>query len=308
MKVKNIGFSITNDNKSISTAAVMQSLIDASARIHHRTDYSRQILISQDDLFYTGVVVTFRNQKKNCKSNLIDGKFTLKVEDLTGGEKLASFNFFCITKKTMKGLFMYHHGSCSLNGLFTHLQTVSNEFIRGECDKELKNLGDKASKKDKADVNSKYNERLSFGVIVNKNDISDILREFKEIKNATFKFDHLDFKGGPMTALESFSNSTEVNFNIDPVDRHKVVALSQSLSNAYKNLVGISKAKVTAVDHSNIEKIIDFMSCPAFFETYEFDFIAEMVDGLTNDNYAKNKIFDIIKDEIVNGTNRNVFN
>ncbi|PWI78541.1 hypothetical protein DEO48_19415 [Enterobacter sp. CGMCC 5087] len=307
MKVKSLGFSISNTNPHVSTADVMLALIASSSRIHHRTDYTRQILISDDDDFYSGLVVTFRNQKKNCKSNFKDGKFKLTVENLTGGDKLASFNFFCIHKRSMNGLYMYHHSSCSLNGLFTHLQTVSNEFIRNLCDKDIKSLGSKPSQKDKADVNKKYNNRLSFSLITNKKNIADILREFKEIKHASFKFDYLDFKGGPMTALESFSNSTDINFNIAPSDRKKTSALSQSLSDAYSNLTGITKAKVTAVDHLNNEKIVDFMACPTFFETYDFDYIAEMVDGVTNDNYTTSKIFDIIKEEIINGKNKNVF-
>lgn len=307
MKVKSLGFSISNTNPHISIADAMLALIASSSRIHNRTDYSRQILISDDNGFYSGLVVTFRNQKKNCKSNFKDGKFKLTVEDLTDGDKLASFNFFCISKKSMNGLYMYHHGSCSLNGLFTHLQTVSNEFIRNLCDKDIKSLGSKSSQKDKAEVNKKYNNRFSFSLITNKKDIADILREFKEIKHASFKFDYLDFKDGPMTALEAFSNSTDINFNIAPSDRKKTSALSQSLSDAYKSLTGITKAKVTAVDHLNNEKIIDFMACPTFFETYEFDYIAEMVDGVTNDNYTTSKIFDIIKEEIMNGKNKNVF-
>ncbi|WP_370611796.1 hypothetical protein [Klebsiella aerogenes] len=307
MKVKSLGFSISNTNPHVSTPDAMLALIESSNRVHHRTDYSRQILITDDKDFYSGLVVTFRNQKKNCKSNLKDGKFKLTVENLTGGDKLASFNFFCICKTSMKGLYMYHHGSCSLNGLFTHLQTVSNEFIRKLCDEEMKALGPKPSHKNKVAINKKYNDRFSFILITNKKDIGDILREFKEIKHASFKFDYLDFKDGSMTALEAFSNSTEINFNIEPSDRQKIVALSQSLSDVYKKLPGINKAKVTAIDHLNNEKIIDFMICPTFFETYEFDFIADMVDGITNDNYTTSKVFDIIKEEIINGKNKNVF-
>ena len=110
-----------------------------------------------------------------------------------------------------------------------------------------------------------------------------------------------------MTAIETFANSTVINFNIDPSDRKKVSTLSQNLSNAFKTLPNIAKAKVTAVDHSNIEKIVDFINCPTFFETYEFDDIAAMVDGITNDNYTSSKIFDIIRKEINDGKNKNVF-
>ncbi|EFI3499868.1 hypothetical protein HH397_004848, partial [Escherichia coli] len=52
---------------------------------------------------------------------------------------------------------------------------------------------------------------------------------------------------------------------------------------------------------------IDFMNCPVFFETYDFDIIADKVNGLTNDNYTTNPVFDMIKEEMLNGTNKNAF-
>lgn len=36
------------------------------------------------------------------------------------------------------------------------------------------------------------------------------------------------------------------------------------------------------------------MNCPVF-ETYDFDIIADKVNGLTNDNYTTNPVFDMIK-------------
>ncbi|EOT2783498.1 hypothetical protein ACNDV7_005351, partial [Escherichia coli] len=140
MKVRSIGFTINNNNKNINTVDVMNAFINASNREHSRTDYTRKILISDVNDFYYGLVVTFRNQKKNCKSQFVDGKFQLKIEDLQGSDKLANFNFFLIKKSNLSGLYMYHHGSCSLNTLFSHLETISNEFIRNQNKEEIKNL------------------------------------------------------------------------------------------------------------------------------------------------------------------------
>ncbi len=308
MKVKSIGFAITNDNINVNNSDLMAAIIKTSNRIHSHSDYSRQILISEDVNYYKGLVVTFRTQKKNCKSTSIGGKFELKVEDLINGEKLVSFNFFAIKKSTMKGLFMYHHGSCSLNGLFTHLQTISNEFIRTTCANEIESLGDKAKQKVKTAINKKYKIRPSFNLITNNSDISSILRKFKKINHASFKFDYIDFKGGPMTALEPYTNSTQINFNIDPKERSKTSPLAQTLSDIYKGFTGISKARVTAIDFADNEKVVNFMNCPVFFETYDFDVIAPQVDGVTNDNYQTNGIFDMIINEIESGANKNAFN
>ncbi|CQB46179.1 Uncharacterised protein [Salmonella enterica subsp. enterica serovar Typhimurium str. DT104] len=308
MQVKSLGFSITNENENINTIDVMNEFIKASSRQYDRADYTRRILMSDVNDFYYGLVVTFKNQKKNCKSQFIDGKFQLKVEDLQGDEKLATFNLFLLNKTNLRGLYMSHHGSCSLNTLFSHLQSVSNEFIRKQNAADIVKLGDKPKQKEVTAVNKKHKKRFSFSIMTTKEDIKTILGQFREIKKASFKFDYIDFKGGPMTPLEAFANSTTIDMCINPDDKYKIGALSQTMSDAFNAMKGgISKARVTAIDHSGIEKIIDFMDCPAFFESYDFDVIAEKVNGLTNDNYTSNPVFDIIKDEILNGANKNAF-
>lgn len=308
MQVKSLGFSITNENENINTIDVMNAFIKASSRKQDRADYTRRMLITEVNDFYYGLVVTFKNQKKNCMSKFIDGKFQLKVADLQGDEKLTTFNLFLLKKSNLRGLYMYHHGSCSLNALFSHLQTVSNEFIRNQNAEDIAKLGDKPKQKEVTAINKKYKKRFSFSIMTSKEDIKDILVQFKEIKKASFKFDYIDFKGGPMTPLEAFANSTTIDMSINPEDKYKVGQLSQAMSDTFDAMkTGISKARVTAVDHSGIEKIIDFMDCPAFFESYDFDVIAEKINGLTNDNYTSNPVFDIIKDEILNGTNKNAF-
>lgn len=147
MQVKSLGFSITNENENINTIDVMNEFIKASSRQYDRADYTRRILMSDVNDFYYGLVVTFKNQKKNCKSQFIDGKFQLKVEDLQGDEKLATFNLFLLNKTNLRGLYMSHHGSCSLNTLFSHLQSVSNEFIRKQNAADIVKLGGQAKAK-----------------------------------------------------------------------------------------------------------------------------------------------------------------
>ncbi|CFQ72452.1 hypothetical protein [Yersinia similis] len=148
MQVKSIGFSIENENPHITSEQILNHLISHSDNEIRRLDYVRKILISDDDEFYTGLVLTFKNQKKNCKSTVKNGQFVVKVEDLKGDEKLVNFNFFCLKKETMKGLYLYYHGSCTLNTLFSQLQTNSNEYIRKLESDEIKSLGEKPSKKD----------------------------------------------------------------------------------------------------------------------------------------------------------------
>ncbi|HFS3371393.1 TPA: hypothetical protein ACHYWY_005535, partial [Escherichia coli] len=70
----------------------------------------------------------------------------------------------------------------------------------------------------------------------------------------SFKFNYIDFKGGPMTALEQFINTTTIDMNFNSSDRTKVQQLSQNLSNIYNSMSGVAKAQVIAVNHAGIEK------------------------------------------------------
>lgn len=99
-----------------------------------------------------------------------------------------------------------------------------------------------------------------------------------------------------------------MNFSIDNASRSKTSKLGQLISDAYNGVNNILKAKVVAVDYHDNERLIDVVNCPTFFKEYDFDYIADKVDGLTNDNYTSNEVIDIIKDEIIKGSNANVFN
>ncbi|NBJ36901.1 hypothetical protein GE191_24930 [Serratia fonticola] len=309
MNIKSIGFSIENYNNNISTNDIFSHLIKCSDNEVKRTDYVRKILISDDKAYYTGLVLTFKNQKKNCKSTVKDGKFVVKVEDLKGDEKLVHFNFFCLKKSSLKGLYLYYHGSCSLNMLFSHLQTSSNEYIRRIQEDEIKALGDKPSHKQIQLINKKYSERLNFSVILNKGNLEKILSDFKEIKSATFRFSSIDFKQAEMVATEAYTKNTDITFNIEATERKRTSPIARRVNAVLKALGGsITKGKVVATDYSNTEKTVDFFNCPTFFDIYDFDEMANKVDGLTNDNFTTNSIVSIIKEQIITGKNKNEFN
>ncbi|ERK18598.1 hypothetical protein L579_1922 [Pantoea sp. AS-PWVM4] len=307
MKVKSIGFEIENPNQFIKTGDVLAAFIQASRRVHSYTDSSRQILMSEEPDYYVGMVLTYRNQKKNCKSTFSGGKFRLKVEDLKGSEKLVSFNFFCLKKSNLKGLYLYHHSSCSINSLFSNFQTISNDYIRSVNKKEIDALGEKPKKKDVIAVNKKYKERFNFKILTTQSSIEAILAQFKKIKSASFRFSHLQFEQKPMSAIETITKNIDINFSIDNASRSKTSNIGRLISDAYGSVSNILKAKVVALDYNDNERFIDVMNCPTFFDEYDFDLIADKVDGLTNDNYSSSEVIDIIKDQIMNGKNKNVF-
>ncbi|MDF7648078.1 hypothetical protein PUG42_05895 [Erwiniaceae bacterium L1_54_3] len=307
MKVKSIGFEISNENPNINVSDVLQKFIASSSRVHNYADYSRQILVSERDDYYVGLVLTYKNQKKNLKSTIDGGRFKLKVEDLKDDEKIVTFNFLCLKKSNLKGLYLYHHASCSVSSLFSNLQTISNEHIRSKNKEEIEALGKSASKEEKATVNEKYNQRLDYKIIFNQDGIEDMLAEFKKIKSASFRFSHLGFSEKPMIAMEEETQNIDVTFSIASDSRPRTDRLARKIHDAYQASRNIIKAKVVAVDYQDNERFIDILNCPTFFNEYDFDEIAEKVDGLSDDNYTTNAVVDIIIDQIENGLNKDVF-
>ncbi|QLS63053.1 hypothetical protein [Citrobacter sp. RHBSTW-00881] len=308
MKIKSQGFAIINKNKNIQIADIINYFIQQSTHEIKRADFDRQILLSDDGNYYSGLVLTYKNQTKNCLSTIKNGMFEIKVEDLKGDDKLVNFNFFCINKKSLKGLYLYYRGSCSLNSLFSSWQSYSNFVIRKKIRNEISALGKNPDQTKVDNINKKYEQRLEFKVIIDKSSLVSMLTSFSQIKSATFKFDSVDFTKSEMIGIEQFTRNTEVTFNISDSDKPKVGQIANSINQMVTKIKDISKGVVTVVDHSKNERLIDLINSPCFFSEYDFDTIAQSVNGLKNDNYVNNAIISLIKDEIENGKKKNEFN
>ncbi len=307
MRIKGNGFSISSTNPHINLLEIIRNFMTSNTQIIHRTDYSRRILISEEQDYFTGLVLTFKNQRKNCLSKIEDGKFAIKVEDLQGEDKLVNFNFFCINKSSLKGLYLYYRGSCSLNNLFSRLQSQSNRFIRRTISAEKKALGRNASEDQKGAIDTKYNQRVDYNILVDRNDIVTTLSAFSSIKCAGFRFDTIDFTSPELRGVEQFTRNTEVTFNIDESDRTNVRPIADHISQLFRNVQHITKGRIEAIDHAGNERIVDLINSPSYFIEYEFDDMAEHVNGLTDDNFATNPIIDIIKTEMETGAKHHEF-
>ena len=307
MKIKSIGFSIKNNNTALHIDDIIKHLINKSTHEIKRVDYNRQILLADKQNYYIGLVLTYKNQSKNCLSTIKNGQFNIKVEDILSDDKLVSFNFFCLNKKSLKGLYMYHRGSCSINNLFSSWQSYSSQLIRKKMQEEISLL---PKPKDQTKIDSlhkKYEGRLEFSIIIDKAGLSTLLQSFNEIKSASFRFDTVDFKNSDMIGVEQYTRNTEVTFNISDSDRSKVQQIGANIGSLFKNIPGISKGVINAIDYNNNERIIDLMNSPCFFGEYDFDELASFVNGVNNTNYVNNAIIDLIKQEMENGSQSKQF-
>ena len=308
MKIKSQGFAIVNTNTNMQVTEIFDYFMKQSIHQIKRSDYDRQILVQDDDLYYSGLVLTYKNLRKNCLSKLKNGQFEIKVEDLKGDDKLVGFNFFCIKKSSMKGLYLYYRGSCSLNSLFSSWQTYSNFVIRRKIRQEVATLGKKPDKALVESIYKKYDQRLEFRIIIDKASLVSMLSAFNEIKSATFKYDTVDFKESELIGVEQYTRNTEITFNISDNYKNKVGQIAGSLNQMITKIPGITKGVVSVVDSAKNERLVDLINSPCFFNEYDFDTIAQHVDGLKNDNYISNPIITLIKDEIENGRKKHEFN
>ncbi len=307
MKIKSQGFAIVNNNPHLQVTDIINYFISRSTHEIKKTDYDRQILLSEDGNYYSGLVLTFKNQKKNCLSSIKDGKFQIKVEDIKGDDKLVNFNFYCINKTSLKGLYLYYRGSCSLNSLFSSWQSYSNFVFRKTIRAEISALGKKPDQVKVDEIHKKYEPRLDFKIIIDKTNLVAMLNAFKEIKSATFRFDSVDFSDAEMIGVEQHTRNTEVTFNISDNDKTKVAQVADSINGMVTAIKGITKGVVTVADQFKNERLIDLLNSPCYFSEYEFDDLAAHVNGLTNDNYINNAIINIIKDEMENGGKKHEF-
>ncbi|EOV8836486.1 hypothetical protein ACNY9Y_001399 [Cronobacter dublinensis] len=172
---------------------------------------------------------------------------------------------------------------------------------------EIKALGKKQDETKIERIREKYKSRLEFKILIDKTNLLNMLQSFNEIKSAAFKFDSVDFKEAEMIGVEQFTRNTEVVFNISDDNKGKVQQVAAGVEQLFNKISGIKKGVVTAVDHDKNERFIDLINSPCFFKEYEFDTLAQHVDGLKNDNYINNEIVCIIKDEIENGSKKNEF-
>ena len=307
MRIKGNGFSISTDNGNINLLDIIRNFMTYNTQVVNYSDYSRKILISEEQNYFIGLVLTFKNQRKNCLSRIDNGRFTIKVEDLQGEDKIVNFNFFCINKTSLKGLYLYYRGSCSLNNLFSKFQSQSNRFIRKTISTEKKALGRNATEDQKEAIDTKYSQRVNFNILVDRADIVDTLSAFSSIKSAGFRFENIDFTSPELRGVEQFTRSTEVTFNIDENDRTRVRPIADHIGQLFRNIQHITKGRFEAIDHAGNERIVDLINSPAYFIEYEFDDMAEHVDGLTDDNFSTNPIVDIIKAEMETGAKHHEF-
>ncbi|ECW2079786.1 hypothetical protein LWU99_004401, partial [Salmonella enterica] len=267
----------------------------------------RFFLFHEDDVFFSGVVLSFKDQRRDCRARFQDGQFTIHTADILDDEKLIDFNFFVVKKSSLKGLYEYYHNSCSIHVLFALLR---NKFNALKADKISNYIADNlALGREKAEAKGKkeYAGRLSTSILIDNRDIPTVLAEYAKVKKIEMLFDAQQFAVGHAVALQRSSREVKVSFNITDSEQSNIDRLTQGVVELAGN-VGFKKGSVSTVDSDDIERTISILNCPKRLGECEFEDLAHRIDGLTVENFHENEILVELKREINEGEYRALFN
>lgn len=92
MKVRRIGISLTNKNKTIRFSDFINYMLAASGERAGFENGERFFCFMKMRVF-SGVVLTFKDQRRDCRARFQNGQFTIHTADILNDEKLIDFNF-----------------------------------------------------------------------------------------------------------------------------------------------------------------------------------------------------------------------
>lgn len=300
MKVKRIGLKITNNNKTLDFNGFMAYLMSAEVKKYGYESGERFFLFSEDKNFYSGVILTFKDQRKDCRARFQDGKFTIHTKDVLSEDKLIDFNFFAFKKKSLRGLFEYYHNSCSIYVLFRFMR---NHFENLKEEKKTQYIHDNRSigaELAEKKATKMYSGRLVTQILLDERDIPSVLSEYAKVKKIEMSYYADHFSVGHAIALQKSSKEVKVTFNITDSEQSKIGALTAGVVEL-AGATGFKKGNVRTVDNDDVERTISILNSPKQLGECEFDSLAHKIDGLTVDNFADNSILVELKKEILEG-------
>src|SRR5690606_297779 len=101
MFVRSYGFSIEAGHNRVTVADVFSLMASQNGQPDTSKSNERRFYVddTSDADFVRGLVVTVKDQKAFCELVNDSGSFVIKVNNLTGDNKLMEFNFFVVNKK-----------------------------------------------------------------------------------------------------------------------------------------------------------------------------------------------------------------
>ena len=100
LNYQDLNYPLKKKNDFINLSKLF-SYIESNSQEKEIYEHKRQIFInSSDNIFYHGLIITIKDQKKFCELKSDDNEnFKIQVKDIDELSKIMDFNFFIVNKK-----------------------------------------------------------------------------------------------------------------------------------------------------------------------------------------------------------------
>ncbi|MGX8295013.1 hypothetical protein IXO675_002560 [Xanthomonas oryzae pv. oryzae] len=296
MFVRSYGFSIKAGHNRVTVADVFSLMASQNGVPDTSKSNERRFYVddTNDADFVRGLVVTVKDQKAFCELVNASGSFVIKVNNLTGNNKLMEFNFFVVNKRSGLGIYQHYHQSCTPNTFGSYLRSRYASLSDDSREKEIKNLealGELTKKKER-EIKLEHRGALRFALLVHDESLADVLSKFQQIKSFEYEYDAIvpdKVSGVPIGPyVKRMKEKVIFQPNVD----------SGLLATAIQGTVGIIKPKdgrVSVIDHIDDEDVplsIRIANIPEHFGEQDHDTVAEKLDQLDVTTFSTHQVVD----------------
>jgi hypothetical protein len=294
MDVRYFGFSLFTESKALSLLDFFQDIEREQYVAHKSNENEVRLYIDtkSDDLFYKGLVVTVKNQKRFCKFSGQNTIPKISVENLKGDDKLLDFNFFVVDKATGLGIYQHYHQSCAVNvfgqNLKGYYRKIRNAKIESDLAVAESLKGSKLEEKEKKLIRQKYTERLIFAPLHKKEDIEDLLASCNSINSFEYEYSHLTKEVRDATPLSRF-----VERKVEKIvftRESSVVEKAKGIGTFIKNF-NPKRGRVFVEDSEGQVLPLKIFEMPDCFGVVNYDSLVLKLDGLEIDRFSEHSFF-----------------
>jgi len=292
LKVKLYGFEIESSSEHITIDSLMASMEKSSGLPDNSRSIERRIFIDRKSHaeYYSGLVVTVKDQKRFCRLEGSGGQIKIAVENLKGNDKLMEFNFFVINKKNGIGLYQHYHNSCGLNIFGTYLSSEFTSLRQSLIDNEIKMMelaNGNISDSQKKEIRKKFKAKLSFSQLVRKESLEKILSEYKKLKAFEYEFSAVDSKIREGIPLSNYAS--KIREKLTFASGWSIPVLSSAISEAIDKIKP-SSGRIYATNQEGDDVSIKVFNIPDNFGEEDFDDVALKLHNLDLKTFSSHQV------------------
>lgn len=263
MHINFLGFSLSLKSTKISLKSYFDYLNTLQDQQFNFGSHPRLIYINPnyDNDYYTGLLVTIKDQKRFCRLQSQNGKHFLKIGEIENGEQLMDFNFFVVNKHSGQGIYQYYHHSCALNAFGVFLARRFTDMQDTE----------------RFSFFNKSKGRLNFEILVRHEKLEELINELAEVKSFEYHISTptiLEPQFAPVKGNIS-RKKTKLSFK-------KISSVSDIARCIFEFVTQTTtkRGRVHGIDTFGDEKIIQILNTPDNFGEYDYDEIISQLDSL----------------------------